>query len=270
MVTIQVIVDSVEFVEKLDFIDLVLVCGSFVAGLIAINVAIGFGLEVALGAKRRIWDLPRADGQLRWELIGNLRFIVMAAFSFAGLLWVAPFAKEGATSILTTFVVCWIGFEIYYWGMHRAMHWSPLYRFHRYHHESRVTSPLTGYSMSTVESIGWLIGLVGIPLLLSAITPISLIGLVAYHASYQISGNVIGHANVDFFPASAAKRANSWLFHPTTYHALHHARYINHYSFGSSFMDRLLGTEWSDWPALHARIRRGEPLEKLTVRGMSE
>jgi lathosterol oxidase len=259
----------VDFVEGLGYTELVLLCGAFVAGLIAFNVAIGFGLEVALGAKRRIWDLPRAEGQLRWELVGNLRFIVMAAFSFAGLLFVAPLAEEGLLTIGMTFAVCWTGFEIYYWGLHRAMHWGPLYRFHRYHHDSRVTSPLTGYSMSTVESVGWLVGLVGIPLLLSWITPISLVGLVAYHASYQISGNVIGHANVDFFPAAAAKRANSWMVHPTTYHALHHARYNNHYSFGSSFMDRLLGTEWPDWPELHARIRSGEPLRKLTVRGTS-
>jgi len=257
----------VDFVEGRSYAELVMICGSFFAAMIGLNVAIGFGLENTLGSKRRIWDLPRTQGQLRWELIGNLRFIALAAFSFAGLLWIAPLAKENAVSISTTFMVCWIGFEIYYWGMHRAMHWPRLYCFHRYHHDSRVTSPLTGYSMSTVESMGWLVGLVGIPLLLSWITPISLIGLIAYHASYQISGNVIGHANIDFFPASAAKRANSWMVHPITYHALHHARYINHYSFGSSFMDRLLGTEWSDWPELHARIRSGKPLERLSVRG---
>ena len=258
-----------DFIEALSYLELSLLCGLFFAGLIAINTAIGFGLEIFLGSKRRIWDLPRADGQLRWELIGNLRFIIMAAFSFAALLELAPLAEESAVSIGTTFGVSWIGFEIYYWGLHRAMHWPRLYRFHRYHHDSRVTSPLTGYSMSTVESLGWLVGLVGIPLLLSGITPISLIGLIAYHMTYQVTGNVIGHANVDFFPASAAKRANSWMVHPTTYHALHHARYNNHYSFGSSFMDRLMGTEWADWPELHARIRNGEPLKKLSVRGAS-
>jgi sterol desaturase/sphingolipid hydroxylase (fatty acid hydroxylase superfamily) len=93
------------------------------------------------------------------------------------------------------------------------------------------------------------------------------VGLLAYHALYQVPGNVIGHANVDLFPAAIQKRSNSWLSHPTTYHCLHHARFNNHYSFGSTFMDRLLGTEWPDWPELHARVIRGEPLEKLSVRG---
>jgi hypothetical protein len=32
-------------------------------------------------------------------------------------------------------------------------------------------------------------------------------------------------------------------------------------------MDRLLGTEWSDWPALHARVVSGQPLESFSERG---
>lgn len=256
-----------EFVEPLSYLGLVGLSGAILGGLIVGSASIGFALEAWLGSTRRIFDLPLAEGQLRWELIGTLRFISMGAFAFAGLLWVAPFAEESPRSIATTFFVCWVGFEIYYWFMHRAMHFRPLYRFHRMHHESRVTSPMTGYSMSSVESLGWLVGLVGIPLLLSMITPISLVGLLAYHLLYQVPGNVIGHANVDFFPAAIEKRSHSWIGHPVTYHCLHHARFNNHYSFGSTFMDRLLGTEWPDWPALHARVIRGEPLKTLSVRG---
>jgi sterol desaturase/sphingolipid hydroxylase (fatty acid hydroxylase superfamily) len=256
-----------ESIERLTDLQLVFVCGAVLGALVGLASAVGFALEARLGATRRIFDLPRAQGQLRRELVGTLRYVVMAAFAFAALLRIVPFAEESATSIATTFFVCWAGFEIYYWGLHRAMHWRPLYRFHRYHHESRVTSPLTGYSMSTVESLGWLVGLVGVPLLWSLVAPISLVGLVVYQALYQIAGNVIGHANVDFFPAALEKRANTWISHPIVYHSLHHARFNNHYGFGSTFMDRLLGTEWADWPELHARVIRGEPLTKLSARG---
>jgi len=256
-----------EFVEQLSYAQLVGLCGAILGGLIAVSTAVGFALEALLGAERRIFDLPLAEGQLRWELIGTLRFFVMGTIAFAGLLWAVPFAKESAFSIATTFFVCWAAFEIYYWCLHRAMHFRPLYRFHRMHHDSRVTTPLTGYSMSSVEALGWLVGLIGVPLLLSLFTPISLVGLLAYHTLYQVPGNVIGHANVDFFPAAMEKRGLSWISHPITYHSLHHARFNHHYSFGSSFMDRLLGTEWPDWPELHARVIRGEPLEKLSVRG---
>lgn len=256
-----------EFVENLSYLELVGLCGTILGGLIAISTGAGFAIEAKLGSERRIFDLPLADGQLHWELLGTLRFFVMGAFAFAGLIWIVPLAEESALSMATTFFVCWLGFEIYYWGLHRAMHLRPFYRFHRYHHDSRVTSPLTGYSMSTAESVGWLVGLIGVPLLLGLFTPISLLGLLAYHTLYQVPGNIIGHANVDFFPAAIEKRNNSWVSHPITYHSLHHARFVNHYSFGSTFMDRLLGTEWADWPELHARVIRGESLKKLSVRG---
>lgn len=256
-----------EFVEQLSYSQLVLLCGGVTAGLVAFATGVGFALERQLGNTRRIFALPRGEGQFRRESIGTLRFVAMAAFAFAGLLWAIPFAEESAGSIAATFFFCWFGFEVYYWGLHRLMHTKPLYRFHRYHHESRVTSPLTGYSMSGVESVGWLVGLIGVPLAMSLVAPISLAGLLAYHALYQVSGNVIGHANVDFFPGAVSKRANSWISHPIVYHSLHHARFNNHYSFGSTFMDRLLGTEWHDWPELHARVISGTPLQKLTERG---
>lgn len=255
----------IQSLESLSFLELIVWCGAVLGGLVAAATALGFALEARLSDSRRIFDLPRTDGQLYREALGTVRFVLMGAIAFAALLSVVPLVEETFFSIATTFFVCWAGFEVYYWIAHRAMHRRLLYRFHRYHHDSRVTSPLTGYSMSTVESLVWLIGLIGVPFLLSLATPISLAGLVAYHALYQVPGNVIGHANVDFFPASIQKRANSWLSHPTVYHSLHHARVHKHFAFGSTFMDRVLGTEWPDWPQLHARVLRGEPLRKLSA-----
>ncbi|MDP6978863.1 MAG: sterol desaturase family protein [Myxococcota bacterium] len=234
------------------------------------SAAVGFALEAMLGESRRVFALPRAEGQLRWELSATLRFIPMAGVSFALLLWFVPLADESLIDAVITFLVCWAGFEVYYWGLHRLMHEKRFFRFHKLHHDSRVTSPLTGYSMSTAEGVGWLVGLVGVPLVLSFFTPISAPGFFAYHALYQIAGNVIGHANVDFFPRAASRRTGSWISHPITYHSLHHARFNNHYGFGSTVMDRLLGTEWADWPELHERVVSGRPMQKLSERGAAE
>ncbi len=259
-----------DFADTYSFAEWVLVCGGAFALIIAISAGAGFALEAVLGSSRRIWDLPRQEGQLRWEFRATLRFIVMAGFSFAGLIWVVPVATGDQDTMgraILTFFACWSVFEIYYWGMHRLMHYPQFFRFHRYHHDSKVTSPLTGYSMSATESAGWLLGLVGIPFLLGLVTPISISGLIAYHVLYQVPGNVVGHSNVDPFPKTSGTRIGSWINHPIVYHSLHHARLSNHYSFGSSFMDRLLGTEWADWPELHARVIAGKPLQKLSERG---
>jgi Delta7-sterol 5-desaturase len=259
-----------ELVTHASTIELIAACTVVFAALTAGSTLAGFALESALGDSRKIYDLPLADGQLRWELRATVRFVLMAGVTFGLLLAYVPIAEPDFANGALTFGVCWVGFEVYYWGLHRSMHTKRLFRFHKLHHESRVTTPLTGYSMSTVESLGWLLGLAGVPFLLSLVTPISVEGFFLYHALYQVAGNQIGHSNVDFFPAAASNRASSWISHPITYHSLHHARFNNHYSFGSSFMDRLLGTEWADWPELHKRVVSGIAMRKLSERGSSE
>lgn len=222
-------------------------------------------------SRYRVWDIDLRPGQLRWEMLANLRFDVVVGSFTAALLWLGwiRVAAPGTTSWLSAtlqFVVTWLCFEVYYWGLHRAMHTRLLYRFHRWHHDSRVTTALTGVSTSTTEALGWAFGFAVGPLLLSLFTEVSL-GAWALYFLYNYSGNIVGHVNADFFPRWMNRRRQSWMIHPITYHALHHARFVNHYSFGSSFMDRLLGTEWDDWPALHDRVRDGRPMTHLSQRG---
>ncbi|MCA9512545.1 MAG: sterol desaturase family protein [Myxococcota bacterium] len=253
-------VDALSFAELLGFVALVL------GGLVAVSLAFGFAAERVLGPRRRIFDVPLREGQLFREAVGNARFVALAVPAFAAMLHFAPHAPSDAPRFALTFFVCWLAFEVLYWMLHRAMHTRAGYRFHRYHHDSRVTTPLTGYSMSTVEALGWLVALVGPPLLLSFVVPLSIEGWLAYLA-YHVSGNVVGHSNAEVLGAPVARRPLSWIAHPITYHALHHARFDNHYGFGSTFMDRSLRTEWSDWPALHARVLDGRAMTKLSERG---
>jgi sterol desaturase/sphingolipid hydroxylase (fatty acid hydroxylase superfamily) len=146
------------------------------------------------------------------------------------------------------------------------MHTRALVRFHRWHHRSQVTTPLTGQSMSAVEVCGWLLGYVGLPWLYSQLVPISFWGWVAYLA-FNVLGNVAGHANVEPTARAAATRTAALFVNPFVYHCLHHARWKGHYGFQAAFMDRLFGTEWRDWPALYARIVAGKPLTSLKERG---
>lgn len=256
-----------EFVSQASFPEL---AAAFSAALLALNL---LWSGVAIACERafacyRIWQIDLAPGQVRREIVANLRFDVVVGV-FCAALVASGQVRLGATGAAAgglTFGACWLAFEVYYWALHRALHTRPLYRFHRWHHESRVTTPFTGVSTSTVEALGWAIGFALAPVLLSFATPVSLTGWALYFV-YNYSGNIVGHVNAEPFPKLLSRRASSWLMHPITYHALHHARFVNHYSFGSSFMDRLLGTEWSDWPALHQRVRDRRPMTKLAQRG---
>lgn len=232
-------------------------------------VAVGFAWErSALGRRRRIFAMPVPAGQRRREALANLGFVILASVSFTvavsgGLLRADA---VGAGPALATFFTCLLGFEAYYYLQHRALHTRALIRFHRWHHASRVTTPLSGQSLGVVEALGWISGLLLFPAILTVCGSLHAGALVVYLLA-SAAGNIIGHANAELHPHSSGERARSWASHPFTYHALHHARWTGHFGLGMSVLDRLLGSEWSDWPALHARVVDGEPLRSFKERG---
>jgi sterol desaturase/sphingolipid hydroxylase (fatty acid hydroxylase superfamily) len=240
---------------------------AFFVGLTLLSVAAGF-LAERLFPKRRVMALPLPEGQLRHELLGNVVFVslTIACFTAAlqsGLVLVGPtsLARE-----VTTFVVLMFGFQIYYYFLHRAMHAPALLPFHAWHHRSQVTTALTGQSVSFGEALGWMVGYVALPLALSRLWPIGFGGWAAYMA-FNVSGNIVGHANVELTSRLNGTRVLSAFANPWVYHALHHARWTGHFGFQAAWMDRLFGSEFADWPALHARILGGQPMKSLKERG---
>jgi lathosterol oxidase len=255
-----------EFVASLTFPALLGFVLIYLGGLIGFSLLTGAFAERMLGKSRRIYDVHVPRGQVAQETIGTLRFIALAVPAFAAMLWYADRTPNNWFHFGVTFAVCWGAFEVFYWGLHRALHTKALFRFHRYHHDSKVTTPMTGYSMSVVESLGWLVGLAVPPLLLAQFMPISVEGWMAYMA-YHVSGNVVGHVNVEVLPRFLSKRSNSWMMHPVTYHSLHHARVLNHYGFSTTVMDRVMKTEWPDWSPLLERVCDGTPMTRFSERG---
>lgn len=232
-----------------------------------VGTAAGFALEKAL-PQRKIFAVPLFEGQYRFELLGNVVFLAVltAAFTAALARGVVRFGPPGALRSALTFAALVPGFQVYYWCLHRVMHTHSLVRFHRWHHRSQVTTPLTGQSMSFVEAIGWMGGYIGLPWLFSQVVPIGFWGWAGYMA-FNVFGNVVGHANVEPTARPAATRTATLFANTFLFHALHHARWTGHYSFQAALMDRLCGTEWDDWPALYDRVASGHPLDSLKARG---
>lgn len=235
-----------------------------VAGTLA-----GYLLEFVF-SRRRIWALPLDPGQLRGELLGNLVFLAVIIPTFTVVLAgdVVRYRDDTGFAVAGTFVAIFVTFQIYYYGLHRALHHRRLVRFHRWHHRSRITTPLSGQSMSFVEALGWMGGYVAVPAALSYISPISFDGWALYIA-YNVLGNISGHANVEPIPRIPGLRYTSLISNVFTYHALHHARWTGNYGFATTLMDRICHTEWPDWSELHAHTAHGDALTNLRARGES-
>lgn len=243
----------------------------FTFGVTFASCAVGFAIEARWGSRRRIFALELAKGQLRWEFWANLRFCVLSSLTFAVVLGVdalGPFEETWSARVFS-FLFLWVGFDAYYYWLHRALHLKPLMPFHRLHHKSHVCTALTGFSLGWVESAGWIVGWVAFALAAAELHALSLGGLVAYAVVIFVA-NVLGHTNTEWLPRVFGSRAMSWGNHPITFHALHHARYEKHFSFAFTVFDRLFGTEWQDWRSLFLRVVEGRPMTRLQERGQPE
>lgn len=257
------------YLQFLSTTELALTIFAVSASLTLVATSMGFVLERLL-PRRKIFDVPLFSGQYRFELLGNLVFLAILTAALTAALHTGV-VRLGPDSLMRSglsFLALMFGFQTYYRGLHRAMHTRALVRFHRWHHRSHVTTPLTGQSMSAVEACAWMLGYVGLAWAFSQLVPLGFWGWIGYLA-FNMLGNIVGHSNVEPTLRAGATRAASTLANPYVYHALHHARWTGHYSFQAALMDRLRGTEWDDWPALYERIVFGNPLKSLKERGTS-
>lgn len=238
---------------------------AFFVGCTAIGLGLGYALERYTA--RRVWALPVPAGQLAHEVRGNFFFLALNIPACAVVWWAGWVnTAAGAAREVLTFFAFYLAFQAYYYALHRAMHTRHLVRFHRWHHESRVTTPMSGQSVSLEEAIGWAIGYAGLPVVMSLVTPLGFGGIVAY-LGFNIIGNIAGHANAEVVAPSKWLWQRSTIGTVFTYHALHHARWTGHYGFASTWADRLFKTEWPDWLILHGKVWRREPMTSLKQRG---
>ena len=243
----------------------------FFGSLVLIGLGLGYGLErLAWSKGRKVFDVPKKRGQLRTEIVGTLLFHVVWLPIISVVLWsdTLRFSSTWAAE-LVTFPACWGAFQLLYYPVHRAMHTRKLFWMHRWHHESLVTSPMTGLSMHPAEALAWAAMFLGPAFALAAMGLLGAKAWIAFLAIHWI-GNVAGHANAELFPLRATRLSTLVWSNPISYHSLHHARFDGHYGFVTAIMDRTFGTEWPDWLALHTRIMDGRPLTSLREKGPSE
>lgn len=231
-----------------------------------VGLLVGHAAErLAFRGRRKVFDLKLKRGQVAKEALGtalfHLVFVPVAALALH-LGWIR--FSDGWLANVLGFAGPWFGFQLFYYPFHRALHHRRLFWAHRWHHHSLVTTPMTGFSMHPAEAVGWCVGLLSPLIALSAFDLLGGVGFGVFFGVFWI-GNIAGHANAEIVPVPSSW-ASTFISNPISYHSLHHARFDGHYGFVAATFDRLFGTEWSDWLAVHRRVFGGEPLTSLRQR----
>jgi sterol desaturase/sphingolipid hydroxylase (fatty acid hydroxylase superfamily) len=218
----------------------------------------------AFAKRRRIVRGAFADGQIASELkaaIPVLVFDAAAAAAVIGAGWIRIGEPSWQLAALT-FAGMFVWFEIWFYATHRLMHTRSLYWIHRQHHTAHVVDPLASLSFSILERAILLLGALGAAVAFSRLVhPIGAAGLFAY-ALTNYALNVLGHTNVEVYPAWFARSpVGRWIVTPT-YHALHHARYRGHYGLFTSVLDRAFGDVFPDYELVQERASAGNGLSR--------
>ncbi len=245
-------------------IELVLGCFAFVASLLVLvqlpMLAVIQNLKAV--SERRIYRIAYAAGQLKRELKATLVNLCLDTALFAMAIS-ADLAKHNEANVLTTFAVCFVWFEVWFYVSHRALHTRLLWPIHRLHHESKVTNPLTAMSFSVAEGFVSIGGLLAGVTLLSAFHPISYLGVAVYYAFLQVI-NFFGHSNIEVMPPSVSRILFFWT--SPTHHAMHHSRVRGNYGLMLSVFDRWFGTEFEDYKLVHKAAYAKSGLTALGLR----
>lgn len=209
----------------------------------------------------KIYNIPIEDKQIKREMWNSLHTpihaVILAAFLYAGF-----FANRSWPSFWLTLLLAFVWAEIWHYVSHRLFHIKSLHWIHVEHHKSHINSPFTAISFSFWEKVIFDFGYLGALAILDLVVSINFYGIAAWYVGYLII-NSFSHANFELRPGTYNKVMGR-VFTSTTYHSLHHSRYTNNYGLATRFLDRIFGTEWTDYEPLFDRVTvERRPLQKL-------
>lgn len=234
-----------------------------------IAVAIGFAILKAtkFGRERKIYRMSYGRKQLRTELISMMKIVPFYSvlISVAIYFELIHFSAPSIWGTFVTFTTIFVWNEVWFYGLHRALHHPKLMFIHKDHHRSPVASPLSIASFSLTEQSTHVFCALFWPAVTSSFLPITLEGLALY-SLFQISVNILGHMNVEIYPARFAEKGiGQWVTTPT-FHSLHHGRVRGHYGLLTTIPDRMFGTFFEDYARVQTRAAEGNGLTRASER----
>ena len=228
-----------------------------------------YRLVLPAGQELRGYAVEHDADQTRREWISSLVTtpvppLILAASILLGL-WRPDTATETWWSIAATFLAVFIWSEIWHYYSHVLMHSRRWIWIHRHHHVSQLPRAMSCLSFSIVEKTLQSLGILA-PIWLTAIywQP-SFYGVIAYYLLYFYT-NAMGHYNLEPMPAGYTRTLFGSIFTAPTYHIIHHARYTGNFGLMTTFLDKLHGTYWGDYPDVLDRAATGQPLPRLNTR----
>ncbi len=232
---------------------------------IAATIGFWFIRKNRKGNDRRIYKIEYPEGQLKQELLTDLKVIPFYSLLVSGayFLNLIHFSESSFIGNVGTFAVIFIWNEIWFYGLHRLLHTKKFMFIHKTHHRARVASPFSIACFSLLEQSSHVFFALILPIAISSWFPITFVGL-GFYSFFQITVNLLGHMNIEIYPPWFANSSiGKWVTTPT-FHILHHGRSKGHYGLLTTIPDRIFGTYFHDYTAVQRDAALGKGLTRLS------
>jgi Delta7-sterol 5-desaturase len=182
--------------------------------------------------------------EILWAALSTLVFTILSL----GTYWLY---QQGVTKIYinidehpmwyfaASIFILLIGYETYYYWLHRWMHRPSVFRHvHKVHHESIHTSVFTSFSFHPIEA---LLQFIFLPLAL-LIIPVHYyaLGIVLI---LMTASAIVNHSGVEIFPRGFEEhKIGRWLI-GATHHDLHHKEFKTNFGLYLTIWDKWMKTE---------------------------
>ncbi|MGH1361836.1 MAG: sterol desaturase family protein [Burkholderiaceae bacterium] len=204
------------------------------------------------------WAAPRRLGpkptnrQIRREIFLSALTVLIFAVNGMGIHWLLDIgvitiyrdvSDFGPGYLVFSLVALLVLHELYFYGVHRLLHWPWLFRHvHRWHHRSVHPTPWAAYAFHPVEAM-----------LMAVFLPLALLlmplhgGVIATFLLAMIMRNVTGHCGVELTTNGPLGRLYAAVMTTTSHHHQHHQFSRGNYGLYFRFSDRLFNTERADY-----------------------
>lgn len=196
------------------------------------------------------------SGPSQWKK--EITWSACSAFVFAALTILTVWLyQEGWTKIYTdaaiygmpyfffSIGILLIGYETYYYWLHRWMHIPSVYKkIHSIHHASIHTSVFTSFAIHPLEAV---LQFIFLPLI-SMILPFHYLAIATVLIVMTVSA-VINHGAFEIFPKSFLLKAPGKFMIGATHHDLHHKEFKTNFGLYFTFWDKWMKTESPNLPS---------------------
>jgi lathosterol oxidase len=195
--------------------------------------------------------------EIRYSIFTSLLFALAGAVVLEGwkLGWLPVYfeiAQYGWGYFIGSILLLIFLHETYFYFTHRLLHLPWLYRqVHFVHHQSKFPTAYASFAFHPVEG---LVEAAVLPLLFLAV-PLHPAALLIFLAFMSILG-ATNHLGREIYPQNTPNHwFGKWWIGPT-HHGQHHERVHGNYGLYFTFWDRLLKTEFADYPEQFAQHKQ--------------